>query len=88
MFLSIYRNIYAVNTMSEHISENDDAAAAPDIPMLNLNIRSQFIGMFINTAVKAAIFRAFVCVMPTRIERRAKKGKEKNNPKYASQDNS
>lgn len=63
--------------MSEHISENDDAAAAPDIPISNLNIRSQFIGMFINTAVKAAIFRAFVRVMPTRNERRAKKEKRK-----------
>lgn len=86
--MSIYRNIYAVNTMSEHISENDDVAAAPDIPMLNLNIRSQFIGMFINTAVKAAIFRAFVRVIPTRNERRAKREKRKTIPKYASQDNS
>ena len=31
-FLSMCRNIYAANTASEHISANEDAIAAPDIP--------------------------------------------------------
>ena len=79
-FLSMCRNIYAANTASEHISANEDAIAAPDIPMSKPNIRSQFSGMFTSTAVKAAMFRAFVCVMPTKNERKARNGKENNNP--------
>ena len=79
-FLSMCRNIYAANTASEHISADEEAIAAPDIPISKSNIRSQFSGMFTSTAVKAAMFRAFVCVMPTKNERKARNGKENNNP--------
>lgn len=79
-FSSICRNRYIVNTTSEHISANEEAMAAPDMLISNPNIRSQFIGIFTSTAVKAAMFKAFVCVMPTKNERKARSGKENNNP--------
>lgn len=58
----------------------DDAMAAPVIPMSHWNMSSQLPGMFTNTAVKAAMFKAFVRVMPTRNERKARNGKEKSSP--------
>ncbi|GFI13106.1 hypothetical protein IMSAGC008_00634 [Muribaculaceae bacterium] len=79
-FLSICRYIYTDNIASEHNSANEDAMAAPDIPMSKPNIRSQFVGMFTNTAMKAATFNAFVFVIPTKKERKARKGKENSNP--------
>ena len=79
-FLSMCLNIYAANTASEHISADEEAIAAPDIPISKPNIRSQFSGIFTSTAVKAAMFRDFVCVIPTKNERKARNGKENNNP--------
>ena len=38
----------------------DDAMAAPAIPMFQWNMSSQLLGMFTNTAVRAAMFKAFV----------------------------
>lgn len=83
-FLSMCRNIYAANTASEHISADEEAIAAPDIPISKPKIRSQFSGMFTSTAVKAAMFRAFVCVMPTKTSVRQGTGKRTTIPKYAN----
>lgn len=43
-------------------------------------MRSQLQGIFTNTAVKAALLRGFVSVIPTRKDRNARNGKENINP--------
>lgn len=82
LLLSMRANRYAANTASEHISANNEAIAAPDIPISNPNINSPFIGMFTSTAVKAAMFSGFVCVMPTKNERKARNGKRITSKKF------
>ena len=54
--------------------------AAPVIPMFQWNMNRQLPEMFTNTAVRAATFKAFVRVMPTRNERKARNGKENSSP--------
>ena len=68
------------STTNEHASAKDDAMAAPAIPMFQWNMSSQLPGMFTNTAIRAATFKAFVRVIPTKNERKARNGKENSNP--------
>lgn len=78
--LSILRKTWIASTANEHASAKDDAMAAPAISMSQWNMNSQLPGMFTNMAVRAAIFKAFVRVMPTRNERKARNGKENSSP--------
>ena len=48
--------------------------------MFQWNMNRQLPEMFTNTAVRAATFKAFVRVMPTRNERKARNGKENSSP--------
>lgn len=73
------RNIYAANTASEHISADEEAIAAPDIPISKPKSGASSAECY-QYGSESCHVQSFCLCNAYQNERKARNGKENNNP--------